>query len=105
MTSYIGIDVGKKYLHVYLPIINKSAEFPNSALGFDKISKHILNHYPSSADVIIVFEPTGGYEKGLRDFLKLNQVNFTTIHPNKVRSYAKARGWLAKTDLIDSKTI
>ncbi len=35
----------------------------------------------------------------------MNKVNFVTVHPNKVRSYAKAKGWLAKTDLIDSKLL
>ena len=52
-----------------------------------------------------MFEPTGGYEQELKEFLKLNKVNFVTVHPNKVHSYAKAKGWLAKTDLIDSKLL
>jgi len=55
----------------------------------------MLNQYFSSnkttTDIIIVFEPTGGYEQELKEFLKLNKVNFVTVHPNKVRSYAKAK--------------
>lgn len=56
-------------------------------------------------DVIIVFEPTGGYEQALRTFLKMHCLNFSCVHQNKVRHYAKAKGWLAKTDKIDSKLI
>jgi transposase len=32
-------------------------------------------------------------------------INFSCVHQNKVRHYAKAKGWLAKTDKIDSKLI
>jgi len=30
---------------------------------------------------------------------------YLPVHPNKVLSYAKARGWLAKTDKIDRKLL
>ena len=53
----------------------------------------------------MTFEPTGGYEKSFREFLKCSRINFTTVHPNKVRSYAKAKGWLAKTDVVDAKLL
>lgn len=32
-------------------------------------------------------------------------LNFSCVYQNKVRHYAKAKGWLAKTDKIDSKLI
>lgn len=65
----------------------------------------INKHYQNLSEIIIVFEPTGGYEHNLREFLKINKLPFATVHPNKVRNYAKARGWLAKTDNIDSKLL
>jgi len=104
MTSYIGVDVGKKSLCFYLPITDKSIEIPNNEQGFAKLISYCAQHYKLS-NIIVVFEPTGGYERGLREFLKLNKINFATVHPNKVRSYAKALGWLAKTDSIDSKLL
>lgn len=67
--------------------------------------KDINKHYKSPLDIIVVFEPTGRYERNFRELLKSNKVNFATVHPNKVRSYAKAKGWLAKTDYIDSKLL
>ena len=105
MTSYIGVDVGKKSLQVYLPCLAKSFDITNDATGFAKLVNYLTKHYEQLSNLIIVFEPTGGYEKPLREFLKSNQINFTTVHPNKVRSYAKARGWLAKTDKIDSQLL
>ena len=58
MTSYIGIDVGKKSIHMYLLITDKSLELNNK-------------HYQSLSVIVIVFEPTGGYERNLREFLNL----------------------------------
>ena len=105
MASYIGVDVGKKSLHLYLPVIDQSFEFSNNQQGFHKLLNGINKHYTSLLDTIIVFEPTGGYERNLKEFLKFNKVSFATVHPNKVRSYAKAKGWLAKTDYIDAKLL
>jgi|JI7StandDraft_1071085.scaffolds.fasta_scaffold66655_2 transposase len=105
MATYIGIDVGKKSMQVYLPWIDKSLDITNNEAGFTKLVNKLTKHYEQLADLIIVFEPTGGYEKPLREFLKSNQINFTTVHPNKVRNYARAKGWLAKTDKIDSKLL
>jgi transposase len=105
MTSYIGIDVGKKSLHVYMPVIDKSFEVTNNTAGFNKLISYLIKHYQTLSSIIIVFEPTGGYERVFRELLKANKVHFTTVHPNKVRAYAKAKGLLAKTDKIDSKLI
>ena len=105
MTTYIGVDVGKKSMHIYLPVLDKSFEVNNDQDGFTKLLNYMTKHYKCLTNVIVVFEPTGGYERNLREFLKLSKVNFTAVHPNKVRSYAKAKGWLAKTDHIDSKLL
>jgi hypothetical protein len=32
----------------------------------------INKHYPALSELIVVFEPTGGYEYHLREFLKIN---------------------------------
>ena len=105
MTSYIGVDVGKRSIHIYLPIVDKSLEINNNQQGFAKFFSYLTKNYKSLANVIVLFEPTGGYERNLKEFLKSSKINFTIVHPNKVRSYAKAKGWLAKTDYIDSKLL
>jgi transposase len=104
-TTYIGVDVSKKTLNIYLPATNKAFEVTNDQQGFTTMLSTINKHYQLLSELIVVFEPTGGYEYHLREFLKINKLPFATVHPNKVRSYAKARGWLAKTDSIDSKLL
>ncbi|WP_341751289.1 MULTISPECIES: IS110 family transposase [unclassified Candidatus Tisiphia] len=88
-----------------MPATNKAFEVTNDQHGFTTMLSTINKYYPALSELIVVFEPTGGYEHNLREFLKINKLPFATVHPNKVRSYAKARGWLAKTDNIDSKLL
>ncbi len=89
-------------MRVYVPIIDKQFEVNNNILGFNKLVLNLIKHYSNLSNVIISFEATGGYDRKLREFLKTNKLHFTTVHPNKVRSYAKAKGLLAKTDYMDS---
>ena len=105
MATYIGVDVGKKSLQVYLPIAGKSFDVTNNEVGFINLIDSLCKNYDRLDNLIIVFEPTGGYERNLREFLKSREFGFTTVHPNKVRNYAKAKGLFAKTDKIDSKLL
>ena len=86
MTSYIGIDVSKKSRYLYLPVHNKSLKVSNNQQGFARLLSYCIKYYKDLSNIIAVFEPTGGYERGLREFLKANALNFTTSHPNKVRA-------------------
>lgn len=105
MATYIGIDVGKKELQIYCPSLNRSWKILNNSKGLNSLQGHLLKHYKTFADLVIVFEPTGGYEYGLRSFLEQHDIPFAMAHPNKVRSFARAKGLLAKTDKMDSKLI
>ncbi len=42
MATYIGIDIGKKSLQVYLPCKDKSFDITNNESGFTKLV-HYLN--------------------------------------------------------------
>lgn len=101
MKPYIGVDVGKQELDVF----DGSAHFKyeNTAQGISLFIKKLKCHYPSNR--VIVFEATGGYEQLLSELLSAAEIAFKRVHPNKIRHYGKALGYLAKTDKIDSKLI
>ena len=105
MANYIGIDVGKKYLQIYLADIDNSFSVDNNVRGLKKFILKLKTHYKNLSTVIVAFEPTGGYEVLLKEYLSQCKISFSIVHPTKVRNYAKAKGWLAKTDKIDSKLI
>jgi len=104
MANYIGIDVSKLSLELYIPAKEKNYQLPNNGKGFATLQEQIDKYYQLS-EVILVFEPTGGYEKNLEYWCKLKEIQYIKVHPNKVRYYAKASGLLAKTDKIDCKLL
>jgi len=55
--------------------------------------------------LLVAFEPTGGYERELRDALQEHGVVFVRIHPNQVVAFRKSRRIKAKTDRIDAQLI
>ena len=61
MTSYIGVDVGKKSLHIYLPIADKSIEITN----FDSFMKKKNTNLSELSSLPIVQFPSPNVEKGL----------------------------------------
>jgi transposase len=105
MAIYIGIDVGKKELQIYCPSLKQSWKILNTSKGLNSLQGPLLKHYKTFEDLVVVFEPTGNYEYGLRSFLEQHAIPFAMVHPNKVRSFARAKGLLAKTDKMDSKLI
>ena len=105
MANYIGVDVGKSFLQIYLSKVDTSFSINNNEKGFKKFISYLKKHYKRLSEVIVVFEPTGGYETLLKEFLKKHKISSSIVHPTKVRNFAKATGLLAKTDKIDSKLI
>lgn len=101
MKPYIGIDVGKKELDIFDGKAHSKST--NTEQDISTLLKKIKNHYPT--ETVIVFEATGGYEQLLSELLSAADIAFKRVHPNKIRHYGKAIGYLAKTDKIDAKLI
>ncbi len=102
MDTYIGIDVSKQTLDVYYPG-KKVKTFNNNFKGYEQILT--LCQSSDKTSFIWVFEPTGGYEKSLQKFCQQSLISFVMVHPNKVRSFAKAKGLYAKTDSLDAQLL
>lgn len=98
---YVGIDVSKKTLDVFLLPAEKRMQFENHPRGFSKLLRK-LQTLPSP---FVVMEATGGYEQPLAQALQQRTVAIAVINPRQVRDFAKALGTLAKTDRIDARVI
>lgn len=98
---YIGIDVSKSLLDVYILPSHKHMVFKNNPQGFKKLIQKFLRLSPE----LIVMEATGGYEKPLAQALSLAGLPVSVMNPRQIRDFAKAIGQLAKTDKIDGRTI
>lgn len=98
---YIGIDVSKTILDVYILPINKYMQFSNTPQDIQKLVKKLSVF----SDALIVMESTGGYEKPIAYALHEASTAVCIINPRQVRDFAKALGKLAKTDKIDAEVI
>jgi transposase len=100
-SSVIGIDVGKYELVLYWDAQYFTVRNDEKAIeGWYKKHRLALQEIE-----LIVYEPTGGYERKLQKKLDSYQLPYRRVHANHVRAYAKATGITAKTDQIDAKVL
>ena len=93
MVVVAGIDVGKVNLDASVsegPVIR----FDNTAAGLTRLLKHLRALDVTTA----VCESTGGYERLLVNRLRETETAVYVAHPNRVRAFARACGYEAKTD-------
>jgi transposase len=98
---YIGIDVSKAMLDVFILPKKKYIQVENNVKGIKKLIKELS----SLSDSLVVMESTGGYEKGVAEALAKEDISVAIINPRQIRDFAKALGKLAKTDHIDAEVL
>jgi transposase len=99
--DWIGIDVSKDTLEVYLLRTQQAHRFSNSDSGLEALTQMLLTQ-PQPA---VVCQASGGYELNLA--LRLHQLDLrlSIVNPRAVRDLAKGLGKLAKTDALDAQMI
>jgi transposase len=99
--AVVGIDVSKEWLDI--------AHADSSAVVRIANTQSAIATWVSAAQAdgvsLVAFEPTGGYERDLRDVLQERGVVFVRVHPNQVIAFRKSRRIKAKTDRIDALLI
>jgi len=102
--EFIGIDVSKSHIDVFIRFNGLHAKFENSQTGFKKMIDCIQTHVEYSlAEVLFAFEHTGIYSLHLSLFLDKAQYNFTVIPGLELkRSLGITRG---KSDKSDARSI
>lgn len=98
---WIGVDVSKARLDVFISRQEQSLGFANTAEGIEQLAQCLLQAEPT----LIVMEATGGLERALVARLMLAQLPLVVVNPRQVRAFAKALGRLAKTDLLDARVL
>jgi transposase len=100
--QWIGIDVCKRWLDVYVRGSHDSFRVSNDAVGFLELQSRI----PANQVVVrVVLEATGGYER--QAALHLEQAGYpvAVINPRQARNFAKAAHQYAKTDRVDAQLL
>jgi len=99
--SYIGIDVAKAHLDLAAHLSGEPWRVTNDEAGISAIVTHLGEVDPT----LVVVEPTGGLEMPLTAALAAAGMPVAVVNPRQVRDFAKATGWLAKTDRLDAQVL
>jgi transposase len=97
---YVGVDIAKAFLDVaHGP---QSWRVTNDAGGRSALVQRLSQ---IAGSVQVICEASGGYERALLQALHRGGIKVSLVQPSRVRQYARARGVLAKTDLIDAQLL
>lgn len=97
--SVIGIDVAKNKVDVCC--LPSKERFIAKEEEYDSLIEKLASFSPD----LVVLEATGGYEQSITVRLADAGIPFFVANPARVRAYAKALNFLAKTDAIDAYVI
>ncbi|MCW5260442.1 IS110 family transposase [Verminephrobacter eiseniae] len=94
----VGVDVPKATLEVALSQGAKPLVLSNDEAGYAALLSELRQR-----DVgLVLFEATGGFELACATALQLAGLAVAVINPRQARDFARAMGYLAKTDRIDA---
>jgi transposase len=99
--TFVGIDVGKDNLDVYVLPSDEHFIQENNQAGIDQLVARLVEIRPS----LVVIEPTGGLEMPLAGALVAAGLEVSIINPGRPRNFARAAGILAKNDRVDAKAL
>ncbi len=99
-TNFIGIDVSKNKIDVFVSEGSKLFTIPNNANHISKAFKKI-----DQKESLVVLENTGGYERTTIDVLMKNGFAVHRTDNIKVKGYMRSLGNKAKTDSIDAMSL
>lgn len=103
---YIGIDVGKSTLEVYLPKGEVSCSYDNNQKGIKQLYGKLNKVYRKEVEkVVFIYEATGNYSHLLTKTCAKKKTRIYLIRPRQSSNFAKALGSRNKTDKIDAKML
>ena len=95
----VGIDVAKHHLDIFEGATAKTARLVNRPEPIETWLRTL------GEGRLVIFEATGAYDAALRRALAGAGVRFARVNPEMARSFARAAGFLAKTDHLDARML
>ncbi len=97
-----GIDVSKDTLEISING-GETSTIKNAANPIKRFIKRLLTTHPNIN--MVVFEPTGGYERKLASLLAEAEIPYHRCHPNFAHNFIRSYSVRAKTDALDAKML
>jgi transposase len=98
---FVGIDISAKSLDLAFFGDDATYSFFNNTKGISKLIMFVREKQPS----LVVVEATGGYEKALVQALHQASIPVSVVLPKRIKDFARAQGFSAKTDKLDARNI
>jgi len=106
MFNYIGIDVSKATLQVYIPIKDENISINNTKKALISLYAKLKKYYKKDiSNLVIIFEPTGSYSVLLKRFCADKSIYAFIINPRQSANFARALENRSKSDIIDAKML
>ena len=101
---WVGIDVSKAWIDVFILLEEKKAESfrcHRTGPALAELAKKLLPYDPQG----IILEATGGLEVPVIAALDAAGLKVRRMNPKRVRDFANGLGFLAKTDALDARVL
>lgn len=98
---YVGIDVCKDRLDVYIHPVGQSLQVANDSGGIRKLKRALAAFTVAR----VVMEPTGKFHRAAQRSLHADGFAVAMFSPLRFRLFAEAYGVLAKTDGLDCRIL
>lgn len=106
MDNFIGLDVSKSTVSVFIPKGECEIEIANTAQGFTSLFSKLKKLYKKEHDsLVFVYEPTSSYSNTLELFCANKQIRVFKINPKASHNFAKALSLRSKTDKVDARML
>jgi transposase len=96
----VGIDVSKHHLDVFDAALGRGERLANTAEAIAALAERW-----TGSGRLVVLEATGHYDLALRQGLDAAGVAYARVNPTRARDFARAAGFLAKTDAVDARML
>ncbi|HZZ63272.1 MAG TPA: IS110 family transposase [Roseiarcus sp.] len=98
---YVGIDVCKTRLDVYLHPLGRRLTFANDPEGIKRLKRSLT----AFEVAVVVMEATGKFHRAAHRSLHAGGFRVAVVNPLRSRLFAEAVGALAKTDGVDCRML
>jgi len=106
MDNYIGIDVAKVTLQVFIPKKNLNVEIENSFDGLKKLYGKLKKQYRKSIDdIVFIYESTGSYSTILEQYCQTKEIKCFKVGAYQSASFSKVIKNRNKTDVVDARML
>lgn len=106
MDNYIGIDVAKSTLQVFIPKNDLDIEIENSPKGLKILHSKLKKQYKNSIDdIVFVYESTGSYSSILENYCQIKSIKCFRVGAYQSASFSKVVKNRSKTDIVDARML